>query len=189
MYVTDVMIRQVEEKYGEPREVKFEFPMYPEEFRLLLHSMRESRAHDITLFILEGDSVVAIRKPNHPPGVYRAPSGGLEPGEDFEHGALREAREETGLTIALERYLLRSYVTFSHEGRRVPWVTHVLSARPLRGGLGPLDKREIADVRILKLRDLGTTVRDALLASRSGGLHYRAALTDVVLEELDARVH
>ena len=186
MYVTDEMIRLVEKRYGKPRQVKFAFPMYPDEFRLLLSSMKESRAHDVTLFILKDDSVVVIQKPSHPPGVYRAPSGGVKPGEDFEAGALREALEETGLAVALERYLLRSHVTFSHEGRQVPWVTHVFTARPLGGSLGPQDKREIADVRLVPLRDLGTTVRAALLASRSGGLHYRAALTDVVLEELES---
>jgi len=189
MYVTEAMIQQAEEKYGKPREVWFEFSMYPEEFRVLLASMKECRAHDVTLFILEGDSLVVIRKPSHPPGVYRAPSGGLKPGEDFESGSLREAREETGLVVVLERYLVRSHVTFVHGERRVPWVTHVFSARPVGGALGALDIREIADVRLVKLRDLATGIRAALLASHSAGLHYRAALTDVVVEELGGGVH
>ncbi len=187
MYVTEAVIRQVEESYGKPREVSFSFTMYPGEFKLLLSSMKDSRAHDITLFILRGEGVAVIRKPSHRPGVYRAPSGGLRPGEDFEAGALREAREETGLAVALERYIVRSCVTFSHEGHRVPWVTHVFTARPLGGALSPQDKKEIADVRFVTLRELATTIRDALLTSRSGGLHYRAALTDVVLEELQSR--
>jgi hypothetical protein len=33
------------------------------------------------LSLIEGERVVVIKKPMYPPGAYRAPSGGVSPGE------------------------------------------------------------------------------------------------------------
>ncbi|MFQ6090103.1 MAG: NUDIX domain-containing protein, partial [Candidatus Bipolaricaulia bacterium] len=81
------------------------------------------RAHDVTLFIFIEGRIVAIRKPFHPPGVYRPPSGGVSPGERISEAAEREALEETGLEVELERYLLRLKPTFVHRGERVRWTS------------------------------------------------------------------
>src|SRR5512132_2640242 len=104
MYVTAEIIREIEARYGVPDEVVWQFEMRPHEFDMVRRSQKKAgRAHDVTLFIIEGGQVVVIKKPMYPPGAYRAPSGGVEPGELFEAGARREAYEETGLAVALER--------------------------------------------------------------------------------------
>ncbi len=186
MYVTEHVLADIERKYGKPQEASFRHVMVKPEFDLLIRSMRHQRAHDITLFISKGKHLIAIRKHMHPAGVFRAPSGGVNPGEDFEAGALREAYEETGTFVELERYILRAHVIFEYQGRQVPWVSHVFTARYLSGELQPIDTREIAEVRQVLLEELLGDIRTKMLSSGSGGLAYRAALTDRVAEILTA---
>ncbi len=184
MYVTAETISNLENTYGKPEVARFRQPMIRLEFELLLNSMKNDRAHDITLFIFKGPLLVAIRKHMHPEGVCRAPSGGLRPGEDFEQGALREAYEETGAVIELQRYILRVEVVFTHVGHEVPWTSHVFSARYVSGELRPVDTKEIAEVVLISLEELQGEVRKRMLATDSGGLAYRVALTDKVVDVL-----
>ena len=185
MYVSKQTILDIEVKYGKPEALHIRQPMIDAEFDLLIRSMKHNRAHDITLFIFVGSDIVAISKHMHPEGVCRAPSGGLKPGEDFEEGALREAYEETGAVVALEKYILRVHAVFTYDGQEVPWTSHVFTAKYVSGELCPIDTVEIAKVRLVSLDELQGPVRDKLLASGSGGLAYRAALTDKVVELLE----
>jgi ADP-ribose pyrophosphatase YjhB (NUDIX family) len=185
MYVSEQAIRDIELKYGKPEVTRLRQGMIDVEYDLLIRSMKHNRAHDITLFIFLGSDVVAISKHMHPEGVYRAPSGGLNPGEDFEEGALREAYEETGSIVALNKYILRVHVVFTHCGQEVPWTSHVFTAKHVSGELRPIDTEEIAEVKLVTLEELQGAIRDNLLASGSGGLAYRAALTDKVVELLE----
>jgi ADP-ribose pyrophosphatase YjhB (NUDIX family) len=184
MYVTEDVLRELEAKYGTPEVADFRQSLARPEFELLINSMKYNRAHDVTLFIFKGSHVVTIRKQMHPEGVYRAPSGGLRPGEDFEEGTLREAYEETGALVKLERYILRARATFTYESQEVPWTSHVFSARHVSGELRPIDTKEIAEVKRVTVEELQGKIRSRLLASGSGGLAYRAALTDKVIELL-----
>ncbi|RJP14984.1 MAG: NUDIX hydrolase [Candidatus Abyssobacteria bacterium SURF_5] len=186
MYVTQEILADIERKYGVPHVAHFRHVMVKVEFDLLLRSMRYNRAHDITLFISKGRHFVAIRKHMHPEGVFRAPSGGVNPGEDFEKGALREAYEETGATVELVRYILRAQALFEYQDQQVPWVSHVFTARYISGELQPIDTKEIAEVRQVLLEELQGEIRSKMIASGSGGLAYRVALTDKVAEILSA---
>lgn len=197
MYLDPRELSALEARYGAPRDLALEEEFSDEGFRLLRFSMRDGRAHDVTLFIRyappgesdAGERFVVIRKPSYPPGAYRAPSGGVRPGEPFEAGALREAWEETGLEVVLERYLLRVHATFTRRGERARWTSHVFAARAVGGDLDPKDTREIAGVRLATVEALRGEIRAALMASDLGGLRYRALLTDATLDCLsDAHV-
>ena len=185
MYITEETIKRLEEKYGTPETAHFRHEMIKPEFDLVVNSLKKNRAHDVTMFIFNGSLLVTIRKHMHPEGVSRAPSGGLRPGEDFEEGALREAYEETGAKIELQRYVLRAYVTFIHAGREIPWTSHVFTATYISGELMPVDTKEIAEVKQVTLDELQGEIREKMLATGSGGLAYRVALTDKVVELLD----
>ncbi len=185
MYVSKETICGLESRYGEPETLHIRQAMVWIEFDLLIKSMKQNRAHDVTMFIFNGPSeIVAIRKHMHPEGVYRAPSGGLRPGEDFVKGALREAYEETGAVVELHRYILRVHAVFTHSGREAPWTSHVFTARYVSGRLRPVDTKEIAEVKQVSLEELQGRIRDIMLATGSGGLAYRVALTDRTLELL-----
>jgi len=181
MHVDAAVVARLEVRYGVPREGRFEFAFADPEWRLLRASQRGWRTHDVTLFIRKGDRWVGIRKPSYPPGLFRAPSGGVEPGESFEAGAAREALEETGLEIRLERYVFRALARFTHApDAPVEWSSHVFAAEWVSGDLEPRDADEIAEAAWLTREEIAASV-PLLRAAPSGGLRYRAALTDAVL--------
>jgi 8-oxo-dGTP pyrophosphatase MutT (NUDIX family) len=154
------------------------------EWRILRGSQVGGRAHDVTLYMILDGRVAAIAKHPYEEGIYRAPSGGILPGETMEEGMAREMREEVGVEIRIRRYLLRAQVDFSRSGERVAWTTHVFTADPLSRDLVPRDRREIREARWVPLEELSGRIRERLLASPSAGLRYRALLHDRVMEEL-----
>jgi 8-oxo-dGTP pyrophosphatase MutT (NUDIX family) len=177
------MLEDIERKYGTPRELTMSFPMNPAEFDMLKNSMRDGRNSDVTMFIFKEDKVVVIAKPWYAEGLYRAPSGGIKPGEDIEITAKREALEETGVEIELIKYLLRILVTFTCAEEKVNWTSHVFTARYVSGKLQPIDTKEIRAVTLISLEKL-SSLKPKLLAQNSGGLAYRAALAEAAITEI-----
>ena len=186
MYIPSQELAELERRYGPPVELALSepFPMEPGEWELLRRSQHDGRAHDVTLFIFIDGQIVVIRKPFHPPGVWRPPSGGVPPGESITAAAKREAYEETGLEVELERYLLRLKPVFVHEQERVAWTSHVFLARRIGGELAPHDTREIKAVKLASVAELEGPIRERLLESGLGGLRYRAKLADLALMRL-----
>lgn len=206
MYITAETIGELEKKYGLPHELSFAYEMTQSEFEVVRASQKHGRAHDVTLFIFDHDDhsaranqsargnqdddaarVVVIRKPMYPPGAYRAPSGGVSPGELFEQGALREAYEETGLVVSLEKYIIRARVCFSSGGRSIDWTSHVFTSSSASGKLDPIDTHEIAEARWVTVAEMMGSIRSALLESGSTGLRYRSELADAVVQVLTER--
>ena len=194
MYISAEIIHKIEEKYGKPEELSFAYEMTEVEFELVRASQKHDRAHDVTLFIFDSvravhddaGRVVVIRKPMYPPGAYRAPSGGVSPGESFEQGALREAYEETGLVVSLEKYIIRAQIRFSHANRLIDWTSHVFTSSSEGGKLNPIDTHEIAEARFVTIAEMMGSIRNALLARGSTGLRYRSELADAVVRRLSA---
>jgi 8-oxo-dGTP pyrophosphatase MutT (NUDIX family) len=147
------------------------------EFSNLKKSQKNGRSHDVTLFIRKDDKFIVIAKHFYPPGLFRAPSGGVEFGEDFVSGSEREALEETGCKVSLQKYILRIDVAFYHRSEIVDWVSHVFVADYVSGDLSPQDTDEIREVRVAGIEEF-FRFKAMMLASSSGGLHYRAFLQD-----------
>ncbi|MCL5266213.1 MAG: NUDIX hydrolase [Chloroflexi bacterium] len=195
MYVDGEIIKEAEARFGIPKDISLQFEIDDRELAIVRGSRKNQRSHDITMFIfLDGRGngnvrtkdarLAVIRKRSFPPGAYRAPSGGLKPGEPLEAGAMREAHEETGLEVELERYLVRIHATFTHGNEIEKWVSHVFSARVVGGDLEPIDTDEIEGATFVNLRELQGPIRDILLGSKRGLLAYRVALTDFTVKTL-----
>jgi 8-oxo-dGTP pyrophosphatase MutT (NUDIX family) len=184
MYISSETVRELEQKYGAPVEVTLGYEMTESELDAVRRSQKSGRAHDVTLYIFIEAGIVVIRKPMYPPGAYRAPSGGIEPGEPFEQGALREAYEETGLAVSLQKYIVRARVNFYHGEESIDWTTHVFTAFPIGGELGPVDTAEIVEARLVAIHELNGPISRALRASGSTGLRYRSELNEIVMREL-----
>lgn len=188
MYVTEAMLREVERRYGSPRRETARAEFQEREFGLLEYCARKRRAHDVTLLIRDGAGreprYALIRKPSYPAEVFRPPSGGVEEGEAFEAGACREAVEETGLTVRLERFLLRVEARFTHGPRECAWSTYVLSGVAEGGELDPRDRHEIAEACWATPEEIWTRYRRAMLAMGTAGMRYRVFLQDTALELL-----
>jgi 8-oxo-dGTP pyrophosphatase MutT (NUDIX family) len=184
MFITADIVKAVEECYGFPLELSRSYEMTAREFDVVRRSQKHGRSHDVTLFIVRENEIVVIKKPMYPKGAYRAPGGGVSPGEPFEEGAIREAYEETGLQIALQSYLARFRVAFTCVGEVIDWTTHVLSAEPVGGTLQPIDTHEIIEARYVTVAELRGSINKALLESGSTGLRYRAELSEIVVNRL-----
>ena len=185
MYLTEEMLAAAARRWGEPKRIELAFEITPREQSVIHSTSQPERIHDITFFIEHRGRYAVITKPFFPPGVWRAPSGGLHPGEDIEAGAKREALEETGLPIELERYLVRVEARFTLGELVEPWRTHVFLARTDASELAPRDTREIRAAKWATREELQGPIRDALLATGYPLFRYRVALTDATFARLD----
>ena len=184
MYVTDDMIAGMSAKYGRPHRRSFDIETTAEEVARIRASQVEGRDHDVTVYIRKDDQVVVIAKHSHPPGLYRAPSGGLHDGEDFETGMNREVAEETGCRIKLVRFLLQTDVRFRHGEENVYWRSFVFLADFAGGDFNFTDHLEIREVRLAAWSEFETFGR-VMRATNIGGLLYRAALHEAVVEVMN----
>jgi ADP-ribose pyrophosphatase YjhB (NUDIX family) len=91
-----------------------------------------------SIAIIEKESILLIQREDF--RVWGLPGGDVDPGESLAQAAVREAREETGLTVELTRLV----GMYSLVGNAHTLVTAVFAARVTGGKLRP-DPREIAD--------------------------------------------
>jgi ADP-ribose pyrophosphatase YjhB (NUDIX family) len=158
----------------------------PEEFALAGGSPK--RRHDVTFFVFGPTGRLAlIQKPSYTEGVWRPPGGGVRPEERLESGVQREAREELGIHIELERFLVSTEASFRCVEGVIGWRTHVFSARTGEEELRPIDTREISAARWGTTEELAGPIRTRLLATGRALWRYRVALHDAALAALALR--
>ena len=182
MFVTEAMIGEMERRYGAPGLRRFDISATKKELDRIRSSQKDGRNHDVTLYIEKDERLIVTAKHPYPPGLFRAPSGGLHPGESFLDGINREAQEETGCVIKLGRFLLRTSVYFADEDdphNTVFWRSFIFSAKYVSGDFAYTDHHEISDVRLAEWSEF-TTFGRIMRQSDSAGLHYRAALHESV---------
>lgn len=127
-----------------------------------------------------GEVCMVIRRPNgklllaiktfYPRGAYRLPTGGIHHGEGIHDALVREAHEETGLTLEVERFL--AHVRYRSRGRPGDgplFHTFAFLLAERGGTLGAIDTSE----QIEDWREIGTTelpaVADTLDDLRTNG--------------------
>lgn len=114
--------------------------------------------------IRDGDRLLLVQRATPPlQGYWGLPGGRVELGETVEQALLREVQEETGLQVAVERYLgYIDAIERDEAGRvRYHYVVHYFTARPQGGTLAAAD--DAADARWVGLAELvGLNVTDAV---------------------------
>jgi ADP-ribose pyrophosphatase YjhB (NUDIX family) len=184
MHLTDAVLAPLRERYGEPRPLRWEGEVSTEEFTLAGSS--PERRHDVTFFVFDPHGRLAlIQKPSYPEGVWRPPGGGVRPGERFETGVEREAKEELGIQIELERFLVSTEAIFRSADGVIDWRTHVFSAQTDEEELRPIDTHEISAARWGTAAELAGPIRARLLETRRALWRYRVALHDAALDQLE----
>ncbi|MBU0982456.1 MAG: NUDIX hydrolase [candidate division Zixibacteria bacterium] len=180
-FVSQSQLDEVIERYGEPETSSFRIESTPEEVARIQSSQKHGRNHDVTVYAIKDDRIIVIAKHFYPPELYRAPSGGIKPGESIEAGALREMWEETGCRVELERFLLMTDAVFTSGENSVEWRSFVFLARYVEGDFEFTDTDEIRSVTLVDWSDFETFGR-IMRRTDIGGLHYRAALHETVAE-------
>jgi len=150
--------------------------------------MYKDRRGEVALFILRPSGHVILHtKDFYPEGIYRVPTGGIERGEDVVTAVHREAREETGLTVAIERCLGVLEYEFRYQGEMLPFVSYVFLLRENGGQLCPQDEGErITSLREVPLTELETVAQNlrAIEADWRDWGHYRAIAHSFAAEVL-----
>ena len=191
MYITEDTIAGLAEKYGKPESWYAGVFCYPSEFEMIRASQKHGRSHDVTVYILKGDKIIVNAKHFYPPGLFRAPSGGIKKGEAFIDGVRREMCEETGCEINLTRFLLRTEATFYRRepderiisSQAVQWRSLVFLADYVSGDFKFSDHHEIREVALVSWADFDNFTR-VMRRTAIGGFHYRAGLHDRVRQIL-----
>lgn len=151
----------------------------PEFIRTLREKVGTSVLQVPTAAVFTIDSsnrVLAVR--NHGRSEWTIPGGIVEPYEVPSDAAVREAWEETGIYVNLERVLgiyggVDCTTTYSN-GDQVSWVVTIFVARPVGGTLRP-DNEETEEARYFTRTELETLpctplFRKALEAEKTGAL-------------------
>lgn len=184
MHVTEAVLESLAARHGVPDSLRWDGQVSRQEFALAGSS--PDRRHDATFFVFDpGGRLALIQKPSYPPEVWRPPGGGVREDEVFEEGVQREAMEELGIEIALDRFLVSSEAVFRSEGETIEWRTLVFAATTEAEKLDPVDTREIAAARWGTTGELGGTLRAAMLRTGRALWRYRVALHDATLTVLD----
>lgn len=186
-YIEKWQINELENIFGKPEEIIADQEIGLYEYRMLKSSMSRGRAHDATIFIfpdLEMSAFAGIAKHFFPKGTFRAPSGAVMPGEDFAEGVKREAFEETGLIIRIDKYFLRMKVVFSHCGEKVDWTSHVFSAFSSNNDLRAHDTDEISATSWITFQELLGEMERKFLDTNMGLFRYRTRLHRYSFEQL-----
>lgn len=184
MYVTPERVAEAEALFGSPKELSLTAPLKEAELDFIKKTQKHGRKHDVTLLIFNSAGEIAVmNKHGYPSELFRPPSGGLEPGESLEDGCKREAMEETGLEIALKRYILRVKVSFTSPTRVLPWVTHVFTADALTEKIEPQDLKEIRKAKWAPM-SVFDEFREKIKVYDRGGIRYRQRLHEEILKVL-----
>ena len=143
------------------------------------------RRGEVVFVVKRPAGVVLHTKDFYPPGTYRLPSGGVGWGESVLSALHREAREEMGLEIEVERFLGLLEYEFRCQDETIPFVSYVFLVREAGGELAPQDKEErILSFRHVPMAEL-SAVADSLRAMeedwRDWG-EFRAIAHDFVVE-------
>jgi 8-oxo-dGTP pyrophosphatase MutT (NUDIX family)/N-acetylglutamate synthase-like GNAT family acetyltransferase len=154
-------------------------------WNLVQKSVLQKRAHDVTMLIEGPDGRFALMsKHSYPPGIFRSPSGGVKPGEDIVTGALREAKEETGLRIDLKRFILHITLDISFGKELTTWDSYIFHATTKDTLLKPTDLKEVRDTNWASRGQLQAMAMK-LKETGNGGLNYRGDLTAASLWTLE----
>lgn len=149
-----------------------------------------NRRGEVVLVIQRPDGFILLHtKRFYPEGVFRLPSGGVHPDEAVLAGVTREAKEETGLDVTIDRFLGTVEYEFSNDQRRLPFVSYlfVLQANdstPVVHDAG----EEITGFRYVspaRLRQVAAQLR-ALPPQWTDWGHFRALPHDMVADTLRA---
>lgn len=182
-------IEQLASEYGPIQRRSYSVEMDRENFEYWQDKLTTKRRGEVVLVVRRPNGVVLHTKDFYPPGTYRLPSGGVRWGENILHALHREAREEMGLDVEVERFLGLLEYEFHCQEETIPFVSYVFLIRGRGTKLAPQDEEEhITSFRQVPVAELAA-VADSLRALEENWRDwgkFRAIAHDFVAETMGA---
>jgi 8-oxo-dGTP pyrophosphatase MutT (NUDIX family) len=119
--------------------------------------LREFSAGGVLVRVVRGQPMVAaIRPGGKPEGLWALPKGQIDAGESAAETAVREVREETGVSGRLVEKLGDVRYVYARGGERIFKVVSFFLLRAGRGRIGEIEEEmriEVAEARWLPLEE------------------------------------
>lgn len=140
------------EQYGRPIERWIAYSVTPASLAYW-QKVTTTRTAEVVLALRRpGDRFLLHTKDFYPSGAYRLLTGGVQPGEDLLAAVQREAFEETGLTVTVERFIGIIHHWFARGEQQVPFASFVFTLAETDAAPEKQDSEErISDYREVTL--------------------------------------
>ena len=133
-------IAQIGTQYGAPFRRRCVLDVSEESYQYWRQSKRRA---EVVLFIRRTNGNLLLHtKEFYPKGAFRVPSGGIQRREALLDAVHREAFEETGLQVAVERFLAAVQFDFCWQERTVSLSSYLFLLRQVGGRLEVQDEHE-----------------------------------------------
>ena len=182
MHIGRHIVQELVLQFRQPEVERWDVQLTEPEFRRYQAQRDKGRAHDVAIWIQDGGTVALVSQTGYPDGAFAVPLGAIHPEESFLDGAARAAREETGLLVRIEDYVLQIHASLDFQESAVKWTTHVMLARHVDGTIGPLEGAEASSARWVTFPELTERVNPILNSSGLGALHYCARMHERLAE-------
>jgi NAD+ diphosphatase len=155
-------IAQLSAQYGTPRRERCALDVSQGTHEWWSSDKVRRRDGEVVLFIQRRNgNLILHTKDFYPDGVLRVPSGGIKGGEAVVAAVHREALEETGLQVAIARFLALVEFEFHWRGQVTRYPSYSFLLRELAGDLGSLDPQErISALTEVPFSELPAVARD-----------------------------
>ena len=126
-------IEEAISRFGSPEEREYCLIVQRDAFEERLRKRRKRAAEVVFLVYRPGAKFLVHTKSFYPPGAYRVLTGGIDEGENLVAAVCREAREETGLEISIERFLGILHYRFCWDDQETDFTSYVFLLRETGG--------------------------------------------------------
>ncbi|MGA9350502.1 MAG: NUDIX hydrolase [Anaerolineae bacterium] len=178
-------IEELARLYGPIERRSYSLEVSRRNFEDWRRKLAKKRRGEVVFVVKCPPGLILHTKDFYPPGTYRLPSGGVGWGESVLSALHREAQEEMGLEVEVERFLGLLVYEFRCREETMPFVSYVFLMREAGGELAPQDKEErilsFCQVPVAKLSAVADSLRAMEGDWRDWG-KFRAIAHDFVVE-------
>jgi ADP-ribose pyrophosphatase YjhB (NUDIX family) len=183
-------IEELARQYGPIERRSFSLGVGKKNFEYWREELTQKRRGEVVLVVHRPAGVILHTKDFYPPGTFRLPSGGVKWGEGVLHALHREAREEMGLEVEVERFLGLLEHELHCEEETLLFVSYVFLVKGSKEELAPQDEEEhILSFRQVPLEELPAVAGGlrALEEDWQDWGEFRAIAHDFVVEMMRGR--
>jgi len=141
----DTLLADLKQRFGPFQQHHAELHVSSEGMLNMISNLRrkKSRRSEVVMVIPDTEGRIWLhRKTFYPKMTYRLMTGGINPGEAPHLALLREAEEETGFAVKINRCLaVITYHLYDDEGP-LPFVSYLFLTNPQAGQPQPTDTNE-----------------------------------------------